>query len=426
MKGRLNLFQRTMLRWRELHPYNAVHVLRIDTPLDPGRLSRCIADVLTADGLTGLVLDPEGGGYEYRGGPADPEVEVLPAGDAAATIEAAIERGLNASFPERGPLDPFRFFAVDSGTHFHLGLAYDHFIAGGDSIVVLMQDFAAAYVGGAARPRRPELYPPAYGPLFLRRLWPLFTGLPGLVELIASCRSTARPNYREGVPPTNGFRSFRLDAAALAGVLRTTRAWGVTLNDLLLAQLLLAMAPEAGERSQGRRRMMAVASIVNIRAEYQPPATQTFGQFLSSFRVTHPMPRDIGVKELAQDVRGATARTKRRRLWLQTLVGIAGSSLVWRRLSADYRARFHAKNYPVWGGVTLVNVDAQWREAGGGEPPEYIRGVPTGPMAPLVVAASTTQGGLQLGFSWRIAAFDPTTVDNIAARILTGLTSLPP
>lgn len=426
MKGRLNLFQRTMLRWRELHPYNAVHVVRIDAALDPVRLTRCIADVLAGQGLTGLVLDPDGGTYEYRGGPAAPSVELLAAGDGPATCEAVIERGLNTVFPERGPLDPFRFFAIDGGSHFHFGLAYDHFIAGGDSIVVLMRDLHAAYLGHAGALRRPELYPPAYGPLFLRRLGPLLAGLPGLGEMIRSCRNTARPTYREGVPPTNGFRSFRLDAAALAGVLRTTRAWGVTLNDLLLAQLLLAMAPEAGPRNQGRRRMMAVASIVNIRAEFQPPATRTFGQFLSSFRVTHPVPRGIGIKELAQDVRAATARTKRRRLWLQTLVGIAGSSLVWRRLDTEYRARFHAKNYPVWGGVTLVNVDAQWREAGGGEPPEYLRGVPTGPMAPLVVAASTTQGGLQLGFSWRIAAFDPATVDNIAARFLTGLASLPP
>ena len=29
LRGRLNLFQTAMLRWRELHPYNAVHVVRV-------------------------------------------------------------------------------------------------------------------------------------------------------------------------------------------------------------------------------------------------------------------------------------------------------------------------------------------------------------------------------------------------------------
>ena len=34
MRGRLNLFQVAMLRWREFHPYNAVHVVELAQPLD--------------------------------------------------------------------------------------------------------------------------------------------------------------------------------------------------------------------------------------------------------------------------------------------------------------------------------------------------------------------------------------------------------
>ncbi len=40
MRGRLNLFQAAMLRWRELHPYNAVHVAELPGPLDAARRSR--------------------------------------------------------------------------------------------------------------------------------------------------------------------------------------------------------------------------------------------------------------------------------------------------------------------------------------------------------------------------------------------------
>src|SRR5208282_141735 len=46
MQGTLNLFQATMLRWRELHPYNAVHVVVVGQPLQPARLTTCIACVL--------------------------------------------------------------------------------------------------------------------------------------------------------------------------------------------------------------------------------------------------------------------------------------------------------------------------------------------------------------------------------------------
>jgi hypothetical protein len=95
-------------------------------------------------------------------------------------------------------------------------------------------------------------------------------------------------------------------------------------------------------------------------------------------------------------------------------------------MTPEVRSTFHAKNYPVWGGVTLLNVDALWREAGGGTLPDYFRGVPTGPMAPLVLAASTVNGALHLGFSWRVAAFDRETVDNAAARVVAGLRTLAP
>ena len=43
MRGKLNLFQATMLRWRELHPYSAVHAVHVAMPLDAVRLEAAIA-----------------------------------------------------------------------------------------------------------------------------------------------------------------------------------------------------------------------------------------------------------------------------------------------------------------------------------------------------------------------------------------------
>jgi hypothetical protein len=34
MEGRLNIMQKAMLDWNELHPYNAIHVARVPDPLD--------------------------------------------------------------------------------------------------------------------------------------------------------------------------------------------------------------------------------------------------------------------------------------------------------------------------------------------------------------------------------------------------------
>ena len=147
MRGRLNLFQSSMLRWRELHPYCASHVIAIDAPLDEPRLRATVAAVIEACGLTGLRLDANRRRFEFEGGTAAVALQVLDGGasplDRAAEL---IEATINAPFPRTGRFDPFRFFAITSRDGFLLGLTYDHFIAGGDSIVVLVTDIADRYV----------------------------------------------------------------------------------------------------------------------------------------------------------------------------------------------------------------------------------------------------------------------------------------
>src|SRR6516162_6423214 len=81
VKGRLNLFQAAMLRWRALHPYNATHALRIDRPLDAARLSMVIDGELEAAGLTGLALDAKRERFEYAGGAQRTALAVVPGGE---------------------------------------------------------------------------------------------------------------------------------------------------------------------------------------------------------------------------------------------------------------------------------------------------------------------------------------------------------
>ena len=424
MKGRLNLFQRTMLRWRELHPYNAVHVVRIDRPLDAPRLTAVIDGWLEALGLTGLTLDARRARFEYAGGPANTVLAVHPGGGEPMKVLAReLERELNAPFARDGRQHPFRFFAIDAGRSFRLGLAYDHFIAGGDSIVALLNGIYARYCGdvGGQPPARPlERYPATYRNLFLRHPWPAIRGLGGLLELVASCRRSVRPRYPGRMDPRNAFTYCRLDPPELAALVRTAKTWGVTVNDLLLAMLLKALEPLAGERPPTqRRRELAVASIINLRRDFGLDPNTTFGQFLSSFRLSHPLPPGISLQELARDVAAATRRVKSGKLYLQTLLAMAASAVRWRFLPPDERRIFYARNYPAWGGLTMLDVNALWAHAGGRmPPPEYLRAVPTGPLAPLVVAVTTAAGVLHAGVSYRTAAFDPASADRIAAGII--------
>jgi hypothetical protein len=420
VKGRLNLFQAAMLRWRDLHPYNAIHVCRIDRPLDAARLQALIGRELDALGLTGYALDVARRRYAYTGGPAEVALAVHAGGSRPGDVLArTIERELNLPFVRDGRLNPFRFFCIDNGPWFHLGLAYDHVIAGGDSIVVLLEGIYSRYLGDkpdAPPARRLDRYPATFGRLLLRQAAPALKGVPFLRTIAASCGRTVRPRPPQGGSLADGFTYRRLEPPQLAALVGAARAWGVTVNDLLLAALLRALEPCAGERPpEERRHELAVASIVNLRGDLGYDPNVTFGQFLSSFRVSHPLPPGIPLERLARDIHAETTRIKSAKLYLQSLPGIAASGLLWRFLSRERRAAFHAKHYPTWGAISLVNVDALWENTGGRMPaPEYLRAGPTGPLTPVVVTATIVAGTLHAGFSYRSAAFTAAEGNRIA------------
>jgi hypothetical protein len=423
VKGRLNLFQASMLRWRGLHPYTAVHVVRIERPLDVPRLTAIIEGQLRALGLTGLVLDLRRQRFEYTGGPAAVVLAVHADGGAPMrVVQHTIECELNLPFEREGRINPFRFFCVDSGPWFQLGLAYDHFVAGGDSIVVLLEGIVSRYTGEKpeAPPSPPiDRYPATFGRLFFRHAWRALRGLPALREMAASCRRSVRPDYPRGEAAGNGFIYRRLEPAEAAALTRSARAWGIALSDLLLAILLKTLEPFAGERIPTRaRHELAVASILNLRRDLGVDPNTTFGQFLSSFRISHPLPRGLALEQLARDIGAETARIKREKLYLQSLLGVAVSGVVWRALNPDQRQRLYAKSYPVWGALTTLNVNALWAGAGGRmPPPDYLRGVSTGPLAPIVVAVTAAGDLLHLGLSYRTTAFTAANVDKMADGI---------
>ena len=419
-----------MLRWRALHPYNAVHVLRIGAPLDVPRLSAAIGRVLEGEGLSGLALDAAHGRYEYAGGAATVALEVLPAGgDALHAAEEAIERELNAPFPPDGAIDPFRFFAIDAGETFLLGVRlrplhrrrrFDRRADEGPARRLRRSGPLRAAAPGAlpARLRPAARAPCAAAPdrdAGARRDAPELPDAPPARTTAPACRRPTRSSCAPSTPRRSpGRRAWRSSGGSRSTTSCSRcccRRWPRS----------PANGSTAGDGRSPSRRSSTCA------ADFQPPAPIVFGQFLSSFRVTHPMPAGQELAALARDVQAQTRRTKERKLYLQTLIGIAGSGVAWHFMTPEVRASLPRQELP---GLGRRDAAQRRRAVARGGRRRRCRttsaGVPTGPMAPLVLAASTVNGALHLGFSWRVAAFDRETVDNAAARVVAGLRSLAP
>jgi hypothetical protein len=145
-----------------------------------------------------------------------------------------------------------------------------------------------------------------------------------------------------------------------------------------------------------------------------PGPEQAFGQFLSSFLVSHPVPPGVTLETLARDVHAQTRRVKRRKLYLQTLYLLACGGLAWRFMTPEQHKQMYAKNYPVWAGMTTLNVESIWGEGPGRAPVlHYLRAGSTGPFAPLVMTPASVGECLHIGVSYRTSAFKREDIDRI-------------
>lgn len=413
-----------MLQWNELHAYNAVHVLRLPGLVDLERLRQVVGAVVEQRGLTGF--RPGAARFHYTGAAMQGIVRQLPdEGDVLASLTREIEAQLNTPFTFDTAGEPFRFVVAAEPAGSWLALAYFHPVADADAIARLMQDIATAYrdPGSLAGIKPWNRYPRGQDLAMLWRPVFLLRWLAGLPSAIRSARASHRPACRDPADLRNDFCFFSLPNSALPRLKAAARSWGVTLNDLFLAAILLAVSPLAADRSRSpRRRRLSVASIVNTRAQPGDESHMAFGLALGSFRVAHEVPPDIGLEALSRAIHTQTDRAKRSRSFLATPLQLAVARFLFARGSPARRPQFYAKHQPLWAGLTNLNLNALWKPADGSAPPDYFRAVSTGPATPLVFSITTAGDRLNVGVSFRTAVFlkpDVERVQDVFRQLLT-------
>jgi hypothetical protein len=419
MKGKLNNLQRSMVQWNALHPYNAVHVVQVSRALDPLIVQKVIHGILAARGLSRLSLKAKRGTYQYGGGPSACEIRALAAGqDTAQALATEVRRQVNTPFPiEHETFDPFRFFLVSEPKEFHLGLAYFHPIADAESVGLLIRDIIeSCLAGGELRSTSPmEIHPtPRDGP-WSEGPFNLASKLFQLPRRMRAMGDSFRTYSRNPQDLTNEFILFNVRPPGLDRLRRAARNLGVTLNDLFLALLLHSVAPLALDREkEARRRKLSVGCIVNLRRELAVESARTFGLFLGSFVVTHEVPRAIPLEDLARQVHAQTQHIKENRQFLGYPFELRLGRLLTSFFSTERRRKLYPKHYPLWGGITNMNLNPIWENRSGLPVTGYFRAVSTGPVTPLVLAATTIGQGLNIGVTYRPAVFTAAEIAGIA------------
>jgi NRPS condensation-like uncharacterized protein len=417
MFGRLNSFQTAMLQWNSMHPYNAVHVVKLPEKLDAERLSKAVNGSLEKLGLTGLSLHRRDRTYSYRGGASAYRITTLSdSSDVMSVLSRETERQLNTPFPDTDDLEPFRFFVVDSLDAFFLGLVYFHAIADAESVVMALKEIAFAYMGEKERrATKVELYPP--GRANLLRAYPMVLAkkIGNMPSMLRELRRSSRPRYRDPMDLSNVCVIETVTSQNLRFLVSLARSARVTLNDLLLACLMKIISnfPSAKSRG-GRRSKISVGCIVNARRDLLPDGPHIFGLFLGSFIVTHEVPRDMGLVQLAENIRKQTLSIKENKLYLGAEVELGLNRLILPWFSAERRKKFYQKNYPLWGGITNMNLNSLWPQEPSAKKLDYFRAVSTGPATPLVLSLTTVGEAANVGITYRRTAFSPEDIEAVS------------
>jgi hypothetical protein len=138
----------------------------------------------------------------------------------------------------------------------------------------------------------------------------------------------------------------------------------------------------------------------------------TFGLFLGSFLVAHEIPENIRMTDLVRQIRRQTLRIKERKLYLGTPLQLAIGRAS-RFVPVKSRGSVYQRYYPLWGGITNMNLNSMWEGGNDRMPDDYFRAVSTGPATPLVFSVTTAREVLNIGITYRSTVFAAAEIERI-------------
>ncbi len=336
-----------------------------------------------------------------------------------------MQRQLNEPFSFERNFTPFRFFIRPAGDETYLGISYFHAVADAESITRLLLEIVRACFDESPCPVRDRSLRPS-GDSIIRPVSPFATigQTWAAIARIKTMRNSFRPPKCEITDFHNEFSRYSLDNEQTASLLSTAREWGMTVNDICLAALLIALAPIATERFLKKRPNLSVGCVVNLRNDPGLKTGNYFGLFLGSFTVTHPVPEGTTLKELAAIVRTQTLAIKKQRRYLAAPLEFMASRFIFARIPIEKQCNFYRKSYPLWGSITNMKMDGICKELEVVPIRDYYRAVSAGPAMPLVIALTGINGHLNFGVSHRPTVLPTNEVDGVMETFMNLLTTL--
>jgi hypothetical protein len=136
------------------------------------------------------------------------------------------------------------------------------------------------------------------------------------------------------------------------------------------------------------------------------------------------MPHGIIFKNLTKDIHKQTERIKKKKLYLRNIIEMQMALILISFLFRRRRKKFYSKYYPLWGGITNINLNTIWKHADDKLPIDYFRAVSTGYATPLVMSFTTVNNILNIGISYRKTVFKEKDIEEIKKNLYDTVSAL--
>ena len=408
---RLNVFQQSMLRWDRLHPYNAVHAVRVRGPANADALRDAAWAVAKSAELGEFAVNWFRTAYEYRPPQFIRVQEVAPGRSTEARLTEIVTEELNTPFP--GDVHhPIRWtvFNEPGGDGHYVVVCYHHAVSDAFGIERFLAAVLRRYLGLPAGSEDARLT------TRLMRLDRSLRPKAGLIDhLVAHIRLSIR--HRE-IRRAHKMPDERLGGDYTAVALRTApdglmerlaagcKRRGAGVNDAFLAAFAFMIAQQTPDRhTSRRRRYIAMATVVSARKHLPPEQAEDFGVCLSSIIVVLRRP-DVPIDELLRDVARQTLVLKANpsRAAAETNLRYFAIRWLWWTAAVKHERRSYRRVFPICGGVSTVRVDESRFADLAPHVTRYVRACPAGPVMPLLLGPTVFSGRLELGLTYRIAS----------------------
>jgi len=403
---RLNDFQQIMLYWNDVWPFQVVDVVEVRADVDAEALRAAAAVELERMGAVGPILNPTRTECSFRGGAANVEVGVV-VDSTEGTPGERLQRHVVAELGRRFDMSKdelIRLWIIPGAGGTTVGMTWQHWFADGLTAADLLRRILRRVLAPQSREGHAivDLSSPEESP-FERCGVALY--LKATVDVLrvmstsptVDCDEPAFDGKLASVP-----RPVAQPADCLAKLRRLSKAWNVTINDLVVTALTAALQETSVAMAGDRALRTRVGNIVDLRPYGDETLQCKAGQFLALMLLDTSSSPAAGWRERAAQIHCRSQYLKESRLFTSTLGAFRFGRRILAAMPEGLLPAAIAMSMRMSAVITNLRLPPAWSEAAWTtETHGYRRFLPPNLCSSIVLGLTTKADELTMTFTIR-------------------------